>query len=242
MKIVKEFSRFAHEYNRHNVIQSEVAKRLVSMLPKDNYKKILDLGSGAGAVYRNLIEHHIAVHEFIAFDFSEEMLRLHPNDNNIKKICLDFNQIDSFSSYRVHEFDTIISASALQWSENLSDVLSSIAHLADEYYFAFFTAKTFSTLHRTAGIESPIYTKESIERALKKFYDYEMDEVAYHLNFDSVHEMFRYIKRSGVSGGTGQLSYKQMKRLMHTYPLDYLEFEVLFVKAIPNIEKNSFFQ
>ncbi|MBU1667607.1 methyltransferase domain-containing protein [bacterium] len=233
MKIVKEFSRFAHEYNRHNVIQSEVAKRLVSMLAKDNYRKVLDLGSGSGAVYKNMTEHHIHFNEFIAFDFSEEMLSLHPSAGNIKKICLDFNQTDSFESYANNEFDLVISASALQWSENLSNVLSSISHLAPEYYFAFFTAKTFSTLHQTAGIESPIHTKESIENALKKYYDYEMDEAEYHLNFNSVHEMLRYIKRSGVSGGSGQLSYKQMKQLMSMYPLEYLEFEVLFVKAIP---------
>lgn len=233
MKIVKEFSRFAREYNRHNVIQSEVAKRLVSMLPKDNYKKILDLGSGSGAVLKNLRKESISFNEFIAFDFSEEMLHLHPNGSNVKKICLDFNQMDSFNAYENNEFDLLISASALQWSENLSRVLSSISHLSHSYYFAFFTAKTFSTLHQTAGVASPIYTKEYIENALKKYYDYEIDKAEYHLNFDSVHEMFRYIKRSGVSGGSGQLSYKQMKRLMDTYPLDYLEFEVLFVKANP---------
>jgi malonyl-CoA O-methyltransferase len=43
--------------------------------------------------------------------------------------------------------------------------------------------------------------------------------------------MFRYIKKSGVSGGEKQLSYKETRHLMETYPLDYLEFEVLFVKA-----------
>jgi len=43
--------------------------------------------------------------------------------------------------------------------------------------------------------------------------------------------MFRYIKKSGVSGGEKQLSYKQIKHLMKAYPLDYLEFEVLFIKA-----------
>jgi malonyl-CoA O-methyltransferase len=43
--------------------------------------------------------------------------------------------------------------------------------------------------------------------------------------------MFRYIKKSGVSGGEKQLSYKQMKMLMEKYPLNYLEFEVLFVEA-----------
>jgi malonyl-CoA O-methyltransferase len=43
--------------------------------------------------------------------------------------------------------------------------------------------------------------------------------------------MFNYIKKSGVSGGEKQLTYKQTKQLMKNYPLNYLEFEVLFVKA-----------
>jgi malonyl-CoA O-methyltransferase len=43
--------------------------------------------------------------------------------------------------------------------------------------------------------------------------------------------MFRYIKKSGVSGGKKRLGYKEMKALMKHYPLDYLEFEVLFVEA-----------
>lgn len=43
--------------------------------------------------------------------------------------------------------------------------------------------------------------------------------------------MFKYIKKSGVSGGEKQLSYKETKQLMHTYPLSYLEFEVLFVEG-----------
>ena len=53
----------------------------------------------------------------------------------------------------------------------------------------------------------------------------------YTLEFDSTREMFKYIKKSGVSGGEKKLSYKQTRYLMETYPLDYLEFEVLFVEA-----------
>ncbi len=232
MKIVKEFSRFADEYTKHNIVQSEVASRLTLLLTKDKYKKVLDLGSGSGAVYQNLLEKNIKVREFIAFDFSSEMLSLHPNSSNIKKICADFNQQESFENYKKKEFEILISASALQWSDDLNSLLSSISSLASEYYFAFFTSNTFKTLHQTAGINSPIYSKEYIIKILKKFYIFEIEEAEYHLDFSSVQEMFRYIKRSGVSGGSGQLSYSSMKRLMQDYPLNYLEFEVLFVKAI----------
>jgi malonyl-CoA O-methyltransferase len=232
MKIVKEFSRFAEEYTKHNMIQVEVASRLTSMLEKKRYKKVLDIGCGSGAVYDNLSKKNILVDKFIAFDFSKEMLNLHPSSLNVEKICSDFNKKESFLAYENSEFDVLISAFALQWSEDLSIVLESISSLANRYYFAFFTSKTFATLHKTAGITSPIYSKEFLVENLNKYYNYELEVVDYRLDFSSVREMFQYIKRSGVSGGTGQLSYRSMKRLMQEYPLNYLEFEVMFVKAV----------
>lgn len=232
MKIVKEFSRFAEEYKKHNMIQVEVASRLTSMLDKQRYKKVLDLGCGSGAVYDNFTKKNISTDKFIAFDFSQEMLHLHPSSLNIEKVCSDFNKKESFLAYKNSEFDILVSASALQWSNDLSTVLETISLLADNYYFAFFTSKTFATLHQTAGIKSPIYSKTFLIETLNKYYNYELEVVEYRLNFSSVREMFQYIKRSGVSGGAGQLSYRSMKRLMREYPLDYLEFEVVFIKAV----------
>ena len=232
MKIVKEFSRFAEEYTKHNIIQEEVAKRLTLMLSQNRYSKVIDIGCGSGAVYNNFKKESISVETFVAFDFSEEMLNFHPNGINIQKKCSDFNKKESFLEYKPKEFDILISASALQWSEDLPSVLKNLSLLAKNYYFAFFTSNTFKTLHQTAKIDSPIYSKEFIIESLEKFYNYKTEVVEYRLDFTSVYEMLRYIKRSGVSGGSGQLSYRSMKRLMVEYPFDYLEFEVLFVEAV----------
>ena len=235
MKIVKEFSRFAEEYNHRNIIQLEVAKHLVSMLSKKDYNKILDLGAGSGAIYKSIISNSISFEKFIAFDFSEEMLKFHPNDEKVYLSCLDFNEKNVFKVYENNEFDILLSSSALQWSENLSSVLESISRLSKKYYLSFFTSNTFLTLHQIANIKSPIYSKDSIEQALSLYFNYTIETVKYKLDFDSVQEMFRYIKRSGVSGGSGKLSYKEVKVLMNNYPLTYLEFEVVFIKAIPKV-------
>jgi len=232
MKIVEAFSKFAYEYNKYNIIQKEVAKKLTSFLKKDNYEKILDLGSGDGEIYKHLQNKNIKIKEFLAFDFSEEMLSLHPTNSCIKKVCLDFNEKTCFSNFSEKEFDVVISSSALQWSEDLKSIFMKISKLSSEYYFSFFTSNTFKTLHETANITSPIYSKEKIIDALDKTFIYESEIIQYRLEFDSVHDMLRYIKKSGVSGGVEQLSYSQMKALMVNYPLDYLEFEVLFVKVI----------
>ena len=97
MKVVREFSRFAHEYNKYNVIQKRVAKKLCKLLAKKNYEKILDLGAGDGAIYENLSEQNIRFSNFVALDFSREMLDVHRNDSFIEKVCLDFNE-KNFSS------------------------------------------------------------------------------------------------------------------------------------------------
>ncbi len=108
---------------------------------------------------------------------------------------------------------------------------SRLSNKASKGYFAIFTSSTFKTLHKVAEIKSPIYSETELKETISRYYNATFETRNYSLHFDSVRDMFRYIKKSGVSGGEKKLSYKQMKYLMKVYPLDYLEFEVLFVKA-----------
>lgn len=230
--VIKEFSRFAHTYNAHNVIQDEVAQTLVDFLPKDHYEKVIDIGCGSGAVYKYMQKAHIKVTNFIALDSSSAMLQIHPDDRTISKMCADFNTPQAFS-FESDKASIILSSSALQWSRDLDFTFSRLSGKSGSAYFAIFTANTFYTLHKTASIESPIYTTEVLQKSIEKYYEASFEVKRYQLHFPSVKEMFRYIKKSGVSGGEKQLSYKKTKQLMDSYPLDYLEFEVLFVKAKP---------
>jgi len=231
MKVVKEFSRYAHEYNKYNVIQKAVAQKLCTLLERKSYGKVLDLGAGDGAVYETLLKKNIKVKDFVALDFSKEMLEVHPTNTNVTKLCMDFNENNLSFYFKSNEFDLIISSSALQWSANLSSVFKEISPLANKFLFSFFTANTFKTLHKVLEIDSPILTKEEILDSLSHYFEYELEVVDYRMDFKSVHEMLRYIKHSGVSGGRKQIGYKQIKNLISIYPLDYLEFEVMFVSV-----------
>ena len=228
---IAEFSRYAHEYESYNVIQTEVAASLVETLPKRHYTTVMDMGCGSGEVYKNLQKHRFNFDHFIALDSSPQMLAIHPSDKSIEKICADFNRAETFEKFTLGGDSLFLSSSALQWSKDLDFTLFEISKKSTEAYFAIFTSNTFKTLHQTAKITSPIYSAERLKKTISKYFDatYELKE--YKLHFKSVQEMFTYIKKSGVSGGEKQLSYKQTKALMQHYPLDYLEFEVLFVKA-----------
>lgn len=231
MKIVKEFSRFAREYKKYNVIQKEVAAYLSTLISEKNYQHILDIGSGDGAMYHALRQENIEYETFTALDFSKQMLEMHPSATNLYKLYMDFNNRVSTSDLGREKFDMIVSASALQWSSNLKATLQNIAQFSDEFYLALFTSGTFQTLHKTAQINSPIYSSQEILQACEAHFEFDHEIVNYALNFESVYEMLHYIKKSGVSSGERKLSYKGVKTLIAQYPLNYLEFEVLFIKA-----------
>ena len=231
MNVIDEFSRFANLYETHNIIQSQVSKKLVDMIEHRDYKKILDIGCGSGSIYKNIIKNNMEFKEFVVADLSMEMLKIHPSSSKIKKISFDFNDIKSFEDIGYNNYDMVISSSALQWSQDLDMTLKEISNLSDKFYFAFFTSNTFKTLHNIAGVKSPIYTKKIIEDRINNYYNATFEIRNYKLYFNSVYDMLRYIKRSGVSGGKKQLSYKEIKQVIADYPLNYLEFEVLFVKA-----------
>ncbi|CAA6813650.1 MAG: Biotin synthesis protein BioC [uncultured Sulfurovum sp.] len=231
MKVVRAFSRFAHEYNKYNVIQKDVAKKLCMLLDKKYYNKVLDVGAGDGVIYQNMCSQNIKFSNFTALDFSEDMLSVHEDAIFVDKVCLNFNEDKLSTHFNANEFSLVISSSALQWSNNLEQLLKDLSLLGGDLLFSFFTANTFRTLHNTINITSPILKQEEIFTALNKVFNYEFEVIEYKLDFASVHEMLRYIKKSGVNGGVKQLSYKEIKFLMLEYPLDYLEFEVILVKV-----------
>jgi malonyl-CoA O-methyltransferase len=229
--VVQEFSRFANLYDRYNIIQTEVAKRLISMIDGRDYSSVVDIGCGSGSIYKELIESSIVFNDFMALDLSKEMLDIHPNSPKIKKLSFDFNSQKSFRYLKEFKYDLLLSSSALQWSSSLDMTLNEISQLSKECYFSIFTSNTFISLHQLAGIKSPIYSKDIIENSINKYFSASFELVRYQLSFSDIYEMLRYIKRSGVSGGKRQLSYKDMKNIIQNYPLDYLEFEVLFISA-----------
>ena len=227
MNIAREFSRFASSYGHVNSIQKEVASQLVAQIEPQNYSHIIDLGCGSGEVYKNLVSSKIDFEYFVGVDIAPNMLELHPKEARVELLNIGFDN----PALQEHRYDLVLSASALQWSQDLNATLLNISALSNQCYFAIFTANTFKHLHKVAGISSPIYSQQYLQEKLDAHFDASYSLNHYKLYFDSTYEMLRYIKSSGVSGGQKKLSYKQTKELIEHYPLDYLEFDVLFVEA-----------
>ena len=230
--VIKEFSRFANEYHKYNIIQTSVASSLAKHISKYNYNTILDIGCGNGVLYHELHNLQKSIKHYYALDLSSSMLELHPSAKNITKLNMDFNNPSFISTLPFKHIDIIASSSALQWCHNLDKLFKDISYLSNNLSVAIFTSNTFKTLHQLAHIQSPILSKDDILSASKKFHKplYHTTK-EYKLYFKLKKEIFEYIKKSGVSGGKKQLSYRETKALINSYPYEYLEFEVIFLST-----------
>jgi len=219
-----EFSKYALNYSKNSLIQKEIAGELISSLDSQP-KKILDLGCGTGHILNNI---NWEIEKFIGVDFSQNMCDLHKKDKNIEIICDNFDNPNLYKQLEKYDFDMILSSSSLQWSKNFNLIVDFL--LKNRFSIALFTANTFKTINQMVNQKSPILSKETIVNKFQKYKNIEISIKNYKIEFNNNFEMLQYIKRSGIGGNQKQLDYKSIKQLINNYPLNYLEFEVLFIK------------
>ena len=231
MSVKNQFSKYAKEYKNHNIIQQIVAKSLVREL-KFQPRRILELGCGSGQVYN-----HISwdLDFYKAIDFSASMCELHPKGEKIELKCFDFDSQEFLDEIKDNIYDIVLSSSALQWSKNLSKIIKHLSFITKEINAVLFTSNTFKTIQDITKVKSPILDEQSIKEAFSKYFLCEFETIMYKLEFDNKKDLFDYIKKSGVSGANSALDFKNAKKLYKDYNLNYLEFEVIFIKTISKL-------
>jgi len=231
MSVKNQFSKHANEYNNFNIIQQIAAKALVRDV-ENKPKTILEIGCGSGQVYKYI---KWDVEKYYAIDFSSSMCEIHPRNENLEVSCYDFDSNEFYDFLKDKKFDIVLSSSAMQWSKDLNKLIGSISKTTNEINAVLFTSNTFKTIQNITESISPILSLEKIKEAFSAYYKCDFEVQNYNLEFDSKKKLFDYIKNSGVSGGNSALDFKTAKKLYKEYKLNYLEFEVIFVKTISKL-------
>ncbi len=221
-----EFEKHAKLYDKFSKVQKKVVAELVENI-KSKPKKILDIGCGSGAVYKNI---SWDIDKFVGVDNSSSMCSLHPKNSKTEIVCEDFDAIKFDELGKVFgKFDMIISSSSLQWSKDIENIFRQCKKNSKDIAFAIFTDKTFQDIYKITKKKNFLPKAEDINRYTKENWDVKIWKKEYKLYFEDNLSKFRYIKKSGTSGGVEQLTYRQMRELIRRYPSDYLEFEVIFI-------------
>ncbi len=226
MSVKNEFSKYANQYNSYNIIQQIIAKSLVRDVTTKP-KRVLELGCGSGQIIKYISWDY---DYYKAIDFSQNMCNLHPKSEKIDVKCFDFDSDEFFENIKNDSFDLVLSASALQWSKDLSKIVKALISISPTINAVLFTSNTFKSIQTITKSKSPILDENSIKEAFLKYCNCEFETIKYNLEFNNKKELFDYIKKSGVSGGKA-LDFKDAKKLYKEYSLNYLEFEVIFIKA-----------
>ena len=224
--VQNQFSKYAKKYGNHNIIQQIVSKALVREI-ENKPKKILELGSGSGQIFKHI---NWDFDEYTAIDVSSKMCELHPKAENLEVCCFNFDDESFFKFIQDKNYDLVISSSALQWSKDIDKLVFNLSKVTNSINTVLFTSNTFKTIQNITGNKSPILDTKTIQNVFNKYFICEFETFNYNLEFTNKKEMFNYIKNSGVSGES-TLSYKEAKKLYKNYNLNYLEFEVIFIKT-----------
>ena len=223
-KHIKEFSKNAHSYDEYTALQQDIAHYLISHIASKP-KSILDLGCGSGAVFKNITWE---IDNFTGIDSAQNMCERHPIDQKVKIIRDDFESTVLFSKL-TPPYDLLVSSSALQWATDIEALITQIAFACKEGAFAIFTDKTFETIYKMSELPTFLPSANILVQTFEEHFVCHHEIKTFRLFFDDNLSKFRYIKKSGVSGGQKHLSVAQTKALIQNYPHEYLEFEVLFI-------------
>lgn len=222
----KEFSKWAGSYDDFAVIQKKVAKELLDKID-NSPRRILDLGCGTGEIYKNISWEYDF---FVGVDCSDSMCKLHPKTDKVEILCSDFESVFVKKRLKIYApFDMIISSSSLQWSKDIGQIFNHCNQLSQNMAFSIFTDGTFKTIYSMTNRKSFLPNAKNLANIAKEILNAKVEICTYKLYFEDNISKFRYIKKSGIGGGVEMLTYTQAKHLFENYPLEYLEFEVLFI-------------
>ena len=118
--LAHSFNRAADSYPNHSKLQQGISRRLLSFLigrQRQDPRRILDLGCGAGFSTR-LLADHLPEAEITALDLAAKMIFFAReqlcNFSNVQFVCADMENMPFASGC----FDLVFSSSVIQWSDN----------------------------------------------------------------------------------------------------------------------------
>jgi len=248
-KIVENFSRYAHLYDKYADVQNKTALALADLLKKNNFFKILELGCGTGN-YTLMLRDRFKDAQIKSLDISGEMIGVARHKLAHKKI--EFIVADAQKIDLDDTFDLVTSNACFQWLNNLEPALQGYAKLlrkAGVICFSIFGPQTFCELNtalkmllqenRPTAIFFP--DRKRLEMMLKNnFKSIKINEISYQENFINLKQLLEKIKYSGIRGnGLSKKVYFSrglLERLEKTY-LDKFQkicvtYQVFFCQGV----------
>ncbi|OGS45571.1 MAG: malonyl-[acyl-carrier protein] O-methyltransferase BioC [Elusimicrobia bacterium RIFOXYD2_FULL_34_15] len=240
--IIKNFSMYAHIYDKYANVQQIIANELIDKIPerinskilfsdKNDFKRILEIGCGTGN-YTFLLREKYKNACIKAMDISDKMIEVAKHklrDKNIKFVIGDAETINLDT-----KFDIITSNATFQWFKDIEETVVKYKNILVKggiILFSTFGPLTFyelkksinETLRKKTFIASDNFLeKEKIETILRKYFnEVSIREKIFSEDYSTLMNLLNKIKYSGERGsginGKFILTKDILKKIEHTY-------------------------
>ncbi len=230
--IEEKFKNSIEFYDDNAIIQEKMAKKLVSLINRTNFKNILEIGSYSGILTKKIVE-KFDFESYLALDIVDSFEKIKSLSPKIK-----FQKEDVENFKTKEKFDLIIANASLQWCNDFSKTIEKLkSYLAQDGILALttFTSDNFFEIKESFNITLDYKTIEEIE---KIFNNSKIEQEIHTLQFKNPNELLKHLKLTGVNAISKKtLGYKEIKKSMEILDkkfqnkLTYKPVYIIFSKA-----------
>lgn len=152
MKTIKHyFDRAVNTYENAGKIQKKVAEHLLTLIQREHYHTVLEVGVGRGFLTKPLIK-KISFERYINLDISYILLKKLKEE---LPECLYINGRAENISLKSDSVNLLISSSSLHWVENPEETILNLLNLLREngkFYFSLFLSNSLFELQSVSKI------------------------------------------------------------------------------------------
>lgn len=191
--IQTRFSKSLSSYNENAKIQKKMAEKLVTLLNRINYKKVLEIGCGTGFL-TELLNKSIEFENYTAIDIVPDC------ENYINSINPEINFIQAdIEKFSLEKYDLIIANASLQWVndfQNMIETLKNSLSSDGELVFSTFGKENFKEISYITGTTLDYYSTKELEEF---FPESEIMSEIHVMAFETPQEVLKHLQLTGVN-------------------------------------------